>query len=123
MSTANLFYWSALAIAIGSNVGANVALKVAMSSLGDAGGGPLILRVAQQLSFWIGLVLAGVLLLSYLFAIRHIPVSLAYISVTSLAMVGLLIVDLVWFGQPATLTKLFGVCLVVGGVWLISRPA
>tara|TARA_R110002167_G_scaffold145278_2_gene336218 strand:+ start:61 stop:432 length:372 start_codon:yes stop_codon:yes gene_type:complete len=122
MSAANVIYWSALAIAIGSNVGANLALKVAMSSLGDADSGPFLLRVMQQVSFWVGLVLAGVLLISYLFAIRHIPVSIAYISVTSLAMVGLLIADLIWFGHPATLSKFFGVCLVIGGVWLISRP-
>ena len=123
MKTATAPYWTALAIAIASNVGANVALKTAMTSLGQGGEGPFLLRALQQVSLWVGLALAGVLLLSYLFAIRHIPVSIAYISVTSLAMVGLLIADLTWFGQPVSLGKLVGVCLVIGGVWLIARPA
>jgi multidrug transporter EmrE-like cation transporter len=37
--------------------------------------------------------LAAVLLLSYLIAIRQMPISVAYLAVTSVAMIGLVAVD------------------------------
>lgn len=81
--------WAALALAIMANVAANTSLKQAMISVSTDSDKSILLQVLAVPSFWIGLVFAGVLLLSYLVAIRNMPVGTAYAFTTSLAMVGI----------------------------------
>lgn len=123
MLTQKIFYWCALALAVVANVGANTALKIAMEPGTSEPTGSSVLAILQKLSFWVGLICAAVLLVSYLLSIRHIPVSIAYIAVSSLAMVGLVAVDAVFFGQTLTTGKIVGIGLVVSGLYLIARTA
>jgi multidrug transporter EmrE-like cation transporter len=80
-----------------------------------------IYQLLSQMSFWIGLTFAGVLLTSYLIAIRDIPVSIAYVAVTSLAMVGLVIIEASFHSAGLGLSKILGMSLVVAGVFLLTK--
>lgn len=115
--------WAALALAIMANVAANTSLKQAMISVSTDSDKSILLQVLAVPSFWIGLVFAGVLLLSYLVAIRNMPVGTAYAFTTSLAMVGIIIVEHRLFGTPVGMSKAAGIAFVALGVWLMTRAA
>jgi multidrug transporter EmrE-like cation transporter len=121
MSEDKLAYWAALLVAVAANVAANTALKIAMSSPLSRSGRGLLLELLGKPSLWIGLVLCGVLLVSYLAALRGLPASVAYAMVTTLAMAGLLVVDSSVFGVPLSGTRLLGAAFAVSGVWLMTR--
>jgi multidrug transporter EmrE-like cation transporter len=118
--SAKLFSWIVLLVAVAANVTANISLKLAMSSQPSEGEARL-LRLFTQGSFWVGLLAAGVLLVSYLLALRTIAVSTAYVAVTSLAMIGLVLAERKVFGAPIDASKLAGMACVVVGVWLLAR--
>ena len=120
MSANKLIYWIVLATAVVANIGANTAFKIAVSSLPEGARLSSALKVFDKASLWIGLFLAGVLLLSYLIAIRQIPVSIAYATVTSLAMIGLVVVDSLLFDLTLSYVRLLGIGLVILGVFLLS---
>jgi multidrug transporter EmrE-like cation transporter len=119
--TPKLFSWAVLLVAVAANVTANVSLKLAMTSPPSDEGGRSLLRVLSLGSFWVGLLAAGVLLVSYLLALRTIAVSTAYVAVTSLAMIGLVLAERKVFGAPIDASKLAGMACVVVGVWLLAR--
>jgi multidrug transporter EmrE-like cation transporter len=119
--TQQSIYWIALIIAVASNVTSNISLKIAMSEISPTSEKATLLQIIELKSFWIGIFFAGALLCSYLFAIRTLPVSIAYAVVTSLAMVGLLIMERVIFGTTIDTTKLIGIALVIAGVFLLTR--
>ena len=81
----------------------------------------VFVQVLTQPSFWIGLVFAGILLLSYLAAIRNIPVGTAYAFTTSLAMVGIIVVEHRLFGTSISTSKSAGIAFVALGVWLMTK--
>ena len=115
--------WLALLVAIAANIGANTALKHAMNSVSLGSGTEAAFQMLQNMSFWIGLLLAAVLLLSYLIAIRQMPISVAYLAVTSLAMIGLVAVDSIFFGLRLTATHGVGVGLVVAGLYFVMKSS
>lgn len=123
MDSGIYFSWVALIVATLANVISNTALKKAMSSI-DAGiERNVALQLASQTSLWIGLFSALVLLLSYLFAIRTISVATAYASTTSLAMVGILILESRILGTTIGFTKIFGMMFVACGIVLLTWTA
>lgn len=113
--------WAALILATIANVVANTSLKQAMITVDTSLEKNILLQVLGLASFWIGLVFAGILLLSYLVALRHLPVGTAYAVTTSLAMVGIIIVESQLFGTPVSTSKAAGIAFVVLGVWLMAR--
>lgn len=121
MGEDKLVYWGALLLAAIANVAANTTLKIAMSSPASRPGQGLLLELLGRTSLWIGLAFCGVLLVSYLAALRGLPASVAYVTVTTLAMVGLVVVDNSVFGVPLSATKLLGAAFAVSGVWLMTR--
>lgn len=113
--------WAALVLAIIANVVANASFKQAMISVDTSLDKSILLQVLALASFWIGLGFAGVLILSYLFAIRHFPVGTAYAVTTSVAMAGIIIVESRLFGTPVSTSKAAGIAFVALGVWLMAR--
>jgi len=113
--------WAALVLAIIANVVANASFKQAMISVDTSLDKSILLQVLALASFWIGLGFAGVLIVSYLFAIRHFPVGTAYAVTTSLAMAGIIIVESRLFGTPVSTSKAAGIAFVALGVWLMAR--
>ena len=121
MTSSKMIYFAALMVAVLANVSANISLKVAMTRLPSDSVKAAIFQLFERASFWIGFACAGILLSFYLIAIRNGPVSVAYILVTSLAMVGMVLVEYRFFGVPLGTTKLLGMALVIGGVLLVGR--
>ena len=116
-----LISWTALALAIAANVGANTAFKSAVASLSLRPGESPPLQLLRSGDLWIGLVLSAVLLASYLVAIRQIPISVAYLTVSALAMVGLVVVDSMFFGLKLGVHNLLGIGLVIVGLALVTK--
>lgn len=123
MTSGKAFYWGALVVAVIANVTANTALKIAMASISPDSDKGVALQVLGTASFWVGLFFCGILLVSYLAAIRSLPVSVAYVLVTSLAMVGLVIVERILLGVPLETARILGMGLAICGVWLMTRGA
>ncbi|MEO1608781.1 MAG: SMR family transporter [Pseudomonadota bacterium] len=112
--------WLLLALAIVANVIANISLKIAAVSIKDVTDPLAIaLRLATQAYFWAGLVSCGVLFLAFFFALRSVPVSLAYPIVTSLATVGLTVLDAMVLATPIGLTRIIGIAFVLVGIALV----
>lgn len=121
MISGKLIYLGAIAVAVLANVTANIALKMAMAALVPGSPKAKIFQLLELVSFWVGLCAAGLLLVSYLVALRSGPVSVAYITVTSLAMVGLVFVEKSFFGSSIEMAKILGVCLVISGMILVTK--
>ena len=108
-------------LAIAANIGANTALKSAVVSLSPRAGESLLVQLLRNGYFWIGLALAAVLLVSYLVAIREIPMSVAYLALSALAMVGLVVVDSMFFGLKLSVYNVLGIGLVIAGLALATN--
>ena len=72
---------------------------------------------------WAGLFSASVLLGCYLYAIRGIEISIAYPTVTGIAMLGLALLGAWLFAESLTLPKIIGVGLVIVGIFLITQKS
>jgi multidrug transporter EmrE-like cation transporter len=116
-----LVSWIALVLAVAANIGANAAWKSAVASLSPQAGESLTVQLLRNGYLWVGLALAAVLLVSYLVAIRHIPISAAYLAVSALAMVGLVVVDSTFFGLKLGVHNLLGIGLVIVGLALVLK--
>lgn len=114
-------YWGALLVAVVANVVANSAFKIAVSAASARSGRLLSVELLAQGSLWIGVAFAFVLLVAYLAALRGLPASIAYVGVSTLAVVGLVIVDRALFGVPIGAAKLAGIALAIAGVWLMAK--
>jgi multidrug transporter EmrE-like cation transporter len=99
---------TALVLAIAANIGANAAWKSAVSSLSPRASESSLVQLLRNGYLWIGVALVAVLLVSYLVAIRQIPISVAYVAVSALAMVGLVVVDSTFFGLKLGVHNLLG---------------
>lgn len=108
-------YYVALGMAILLGVGGQLMLKS-----GAAGDTLLQQFLSPQSIFGLGLYFGAAL--CYMFALRKIPVSVAFPSVgLSYVLVALLAFWL--YGEPLTMPKLAGIALVCGGIVLITRAA
>ena len=112
--------WMALGIAILANIGANLALKQAVDSMTKGTIGEMLFQLLQETNFWIGITLACLLFISYLIAIKQIPVSVAYVITTSLAMLGLIVVENMFYGLTLNSSKIFGAIMIIVGVLLLA---
>ncbi len=111
--------WLALIIAVSANVASNHAFKMAVSRWTSDGEGHWWTLIVDPV-FWIGLGLAGVLLGAYLYALRAIPLSIAYPSVTGLAMVGIAITGTQILGESLSQSNIAGIGLIAVGVFLLA---
>lgn len=113
--------WAALAAAVAANVGANLLLKhaVGLGQKPESGGGSLLTQNPPVLAA--GIILAGCLLVFYLLALRHLPVSIAYPVVTGTAMVGIAIFSTALFSEPLSLGKMVGIIGIILSTALILR--
>jgi len=115
--------WAALSVAILANVVANLSLKQAVTSTSQASDSKLsmLIELLYLKSFWVGIIMAGVLFFSYILALKQISVSSAYVIVTSLAMALLIISERFILNTPVSSMKIFGVVLIITGVILVTK--
>lgn len=108
--------WLLLAMCIAAHVAANLAFRGSMARLA---GEPLpaALRLAlADLGLWAGLALSGVVLASYLAAIRDLPAAVAYATVSGSAMLGLALGGAALYGDAISLQAALGMALILAGV-------
>lgn len=112
----------ALAVAVGSNFVANIALKRAMGRVSGDNLWEVLGTLLSTAAFWVGMGFAVLLLGSYLFAIRILPLSTSYAAVTALT-IALLTVWGFWSGTDTlTLPKVVGVIAIIAGFVLVTVP-
>lgn len=112
----------ALGLAILANVIANIALKQAMQSLEVDGLRSVVLGLLGSGAFWLGICSLAVLLSSYLFAIRLIPLGIAYAGVTSLTIALLTLWGMLYGAEQVGMLRLIGIAAVILGFVCIVMP-
>ena len=116
-------YYFALFVAIGANVIANLAFKFAMQSTSLSMERRSLIELLVNPWIWVGFLNAAILLGCYLYAIRGIEISIAYPTVTGIAMIGLAFFGAWLFAESLTLPKIIGIGLVIFGIFLITQDA
>ena len=106
-------YWIALLLAVVANVGANIAFKAFIQKTALKPEWPALLAAAFQPSLWIGLCLGVGLLGAYLYALRGLPISVAYTSATTLSIVGITCAGVLIYGEPFSLKMAAGILIVL----------
>lgn len=113
-------HWMALLVSVAANISSNFAFKrfTEETAMTPAGG---LQALLMKPWLWLGVACAGVVMLSYLFAIRGLPLSVAYPVATGLSAAGICLIGSYFFGETIKLTSLSGIALIVLGVMLVSR--
>ncbi|MCW0235160.1 MAG: EamA family transporter [Ferrovibrio sp.] len=109
------WYYVALGVSILLGLAGQLMLKA------GASGETLLQQLLAPQSI-IGLMLYGTAAFSYMYALRRIPVSIAFPSV-SLSYVLVALLGFWLYGEALTMSKLAGIALVCAGVFLITRTA
>jgi multidrug transporter EmrE-like cation transporter len=112
--------WIALIVAVLANVLTNISLKLAAKNVASGSLGNLPASFLAQPWTWVGVAAGGILLASYVVAIRQLGLGYCYATVTSLALVLLTIAAAVVLGERLTLTSVVGVSLVLLGVLCLT---
>ena len=115
--------WLALLLCAGANIGANLALKRAVGGRALEFTWPALFALLRDPFLWLGFALAGLVLLSYLYAIRTLPIGLAYPVVTGLVTLGTFFAGSLVFGDSMSLRALGGVTLITAGIILVAGAA
>jgi undecaprenyl phosphate-alpha-L-ara4N flippase subunit ArnE len=104
----------ALAASIVIGVGGQVCLKLGAANAGGVGDQFLRWQTISGLLLYL---VAGIV---YVVAVRTIPVSIAFPSV-SLSYVLMAGIDYFWFKEALGLAQLAGIALIIGGVTLLNH--
>ena len=108
--------WFALALAVCSNVVANISLKLAVKKASETDAGSAVAGFLLQPWTWLGVCAAVVLLGSFLVAIRELGIGISYATVTSLALVLITLLAAMIFKEPLNLAVFVGIALIVSGI-------
>ena len=108
-----LIYYVVLAVGILAGIAGQMLLKAGADA-------PTLVAQILRPSSLLGLALYGSAAFMYMFALRKIPVSVAFPSVSlSYAIVAVLAYFL--FGEPFGIKQAGGIALIMGGVMLINQ--
>ena len=111
--------WLALLLCAGANISANLALKRAVGGRALEFTWAALLALLRDPFLWLGFALAGVVLLAYLYAIRTLPIGLAYPVVTGMVTLGTFFLGSLVFGDSMSLRGLAGVAFIATGMILV----
>lgn len=113
-------YWIALVVAIASNIAANIVFKHFMQTVEFKRSWSAVGAALAHPSLWLGGFLGFVLLGSFLYALRQIPLGIAYTVATSVSIAGVTCAGALLFGEVISLRMIVGVVVVLLGVSLIT---
>jgi multidrug transporter EmrE-like cation transporter len=113
-------HWIALFLAIAGNVGGNIAFKHFVQTTDFQRSWILPGGALWQPSLWIGGLFAATLLVCYLYAIRTIPLGVAYTVATSISIAGVTCAGVLLYGEAIGLRTAIGIAVVMAGVVLIT---
>ncbi len=108
-----MIYYGALAVGILAGIGGQILLKAGADA-------PDFVSQLMRPSTLLGLALYGSAAFLYIIALRKIPVSVAFPSV-SLSYAIVAVAGHFLFGEPFGLKQVAGILLIVGGVALINQ--
>ena len=114
-------HWTALTLCVVANVGCNIAFKRLVDSTDGASFWRLNGGVLGELALWIGLLLAGLALAGYLYAIRIVPLSIAYAVVTSVSIVLLALAGSLFLNESISIKQIAGFSLIIVGISLVYQ--
>jgi multidrug transporter EmrE-like cation transporter len=114
----------ALATAVAANVSANVALRSAVRAIEPGSPLQIALQLAATPLAWLGALCLGILLGSFLLAIRFLPLGLSYAIVTSSVIMLLTLFDALVAGASLGPARIAGLGAILVGVLLLTsvRP-
>jgi small multidrug resistance pump len=107
-------YYVVLGIGILTGIGGQMLLKAGADA-------PTLVAQLMRPSTLLGLALYGSAAFLYIFALRKIPVSVAFPSV-SLSYAIVAVLGHFLFGEPFGIKQIGGIVLIMGGVLLINQP-
>ena len=113
-------YWTALFICIAANVSANASLKYAIGGVPLEFSKQTLFAVLRQPFLWVGFLMCGIVLLTYLYALRGIPMAIAYTTVAGTATIGMALVGVFMFNEILDIRAMFGIAFVLAGVSLLA---
>jgi multidrug transporter EmrE-like cation transporter len=110
-------------VGIALNVGAQVALKLAVEqragvSWSDPAG---LARLALDPWVILGLALYAASVVNWLVVLKRLDLSLAY-PLMSIGYIATFWVGVWWFGEPVSATRLIGIAVIILGVIFLTRP-
>ncbi len=113
--------WIYIGAAIGANVLLNVFLKKTVSVLPPTFGVETVRQAVMTPAAW-GFAACAILAVGfYALAIRSIDLSIAYASVTSLALIGVTIAGALIFRETVSAVNIVGVALIIVGIILVTK--
>ena len=104
-------------VMLGGSILAGIAGQLLLKAGADA---PTLLAQIFRPSTIVGLAFYGSAAFLYIFALRKIPMSVAFPSV-SLSYAAIAVLGHVLFGEPFGLKQIGGIVLIMGGVVLINQ--
>ena len=113
--------WIFVALAVAANVAANFFLKKAATTLSAYAGFELAREALLSPWIWLVGVSGFVLLICYALALRSLELSTAYAAVTSLALVGVLLVSSLTQLEQISIMNGLGVMLIMLGIYFIAK--
>lgn len=113
-------YWFLIAVAAGSNVILNLCLKKGGQGLDVSSPWTIAMSVLTSGWMWLAVLSAGLLLTSFVSAIRLYSLSLTYTVVTALAMVLLTLIGMLLQHESVNLTRIAGLGLIIAGLAVTS---
>lgn len=112
-----------LALAVVANISTNFSLKAAVQDLDTRSLQTIALGLLTSPWAWVGGISGFVLLGSFMAAIRTIPLSIAYPTLTAIAVIIMAVAE--WWFQDISLGfgKVIGLGFVVAGIALVTMNA
>lgn len=115
--------WIVILLAIGANTVAALLIKLA-----TAPGKKMPTLLPLNLAFsnwalWLGLVVYGLALAAYIWALSVFPVSVAHPVITAGGIALVSLIAIIFLGESIGPLGVFGICLVASGVALIAAGA
>lgn len=115
--------WVLLVVAVVANISSNFLFKTAMASFPAEINFSTLLRFAFNPYLWMGAACCGILLASYLLALRDIELTVSYAFVISLSLVGIMVLSPIVLHEPLRLQTVIGAALVIGGILTIASAS
>ena len=112
-----------LALAIITNAGANIVLKIGMNKAGNININSLtdiFEKFVSNVFVWLGVLLFAIALLSYSYVLTKLQLSIAYPIMTSVGFLIVILISLLYLGEKLSLLQIGGIGLITLGVWLVS---
>lgn len=109
-------HWLLILVAAVSNVALNLCLKKGGVGLNVSSPWTIILSILTSGWMWLAVLSAGVLLTSFVAAIRLYSLSLTYTAVTALAMVMLTVIGVLLQQESINTARIAGLALIIAGL-------